>query len=141
MKYNEILQNVREEKKDIAKYLKDDENFRFEIATLITEARMYANFTQEDLSHTINTKQPSIARWEAAQSLPSLRSLKKIADALGTYLIPPKFGFSVEINMTQVGQNSFDANNAHVEIDNVPELPLVNLFSSDVQREQETLVR
>lgn len=92
---------MREDKKNPAKYLKDDDNFGSEVANLITEARIYVGYSQHELSKLINTKQPSIARWEAALSLPSLRSLKKIADALNTYLIPPKFGFMEEYEVKQ----------------------------------------
>lgn len=96
MKFKNLLDQLRNERKDQASYLKDDDNFKFEVSNLITEARMHSGFTQAQLSQLIKTSQPNIARWEAAQSLPSLRSLKKMADALGTYLIPPKFGFTVE---------------------------------------------
>lgn len=99
MKFQDLVEKFENDKRNIPEYLKNDSNFCFEVSNLITEARMHAELTQEELSKLIKTKQPSVARWEAAVSLPSLRSLKKIADALGTYLIPPKFGFMINWNI------------------------------------------
>lgn len=101
MKFRDLLNKIRKDKQNPSEYFRSDDNFRFEVANLITEARIYKGITQEELSIAIQTKQPSIARWEAAESLPSLRSLKKIADALGTYLIPPKFGFMENIKINE----------------------------------------
>ena len=101
MDFERLLQQVEEEKKTPSVYLRDDDNFQSEVSNLITEARIYAGLTQEELSKLIKTKQPSVARWEAAVSLPSLRSLKKIADALNTYLLPPKFGFMDEVKVNE----------------------------------------
>jgi len=106
MKLRELLDNVKKEKQNRPEYLKKDDNFKFEVSNLITEARMHAGITQEELSKLIGTKQPSVARWEAAVSLPSLRSLKKISDALGTYLIPPKFGFMENVKVSEVNSSN-----------------------------------
>jgi len=101
MKFRDLLHKINQEKQNPAEYLSDNDNFRFEVANLITEARIYAELTQEQLSQLIQTKQPSIARWEAGTSLPSLRSLKRIADAIGTYLLPPKFGFMQDVKIEE----------------------------------------
>ena len=93
MSFKNLVEKIKRDKKNVREYFRDDDNFNFEVANLITEARIHAGLTQEELANLINTKQSGIARWEAASSLPSLRTLKKIADALHTYLIPPKFGF------------------------------------------------
>lgn len=75
--------------------------FEFEVANLITEARYFSGLTQKDLADLIGTQQPSIARIEKGQSLPSLSFLLRIAKAMGTYLIAPKFGFMDEKSQNQ----------------------------------------
>jgi transcriptional regulator with XRE-family HTH domain len=111
MKFLDLVEKFKSDRKDYPTYLRDGENFQFEISSLITEARIHSGLTQKELSVLVGTGQPSIARWEAAVSLPSLRTLKKIADALNTYLVPPRFGFmedelkNVRIHVTLSTQN------------------------------------
>lgn len=62
-----------------------------EIADMVFRARISRRISQEKLSRLIGTKQSSIARLEAGKSLPSLRFLEKIAVALDTRLVAPKF--------------------------------------------------
>ena len=76
------------------KKLKRD--FRFEVASLITEARYHYKITQAQLAKKMGTQQPSIARMESGSALPSLSFLERLADSIGTYLIAPKFGFMVQ---------------------------------------------
>lgn len=83
------LKNLLEEKN-----LSYDLNF--EIADMLIEARIAKGLKQEDLAHLIDTKQPNIARIENGKSLPSLKTLDRIARALGSYLIAPKFAFLEE---------------------------------------------
>lgn len=87
-KAREILLRDSEFKKE---YYKKD--LAFEIAKILIEARIIKNVTQAELAKIVGTKQPSIARIERGESLPSLRFLQKIANAFHTYLIPPMFGF------------------------------------------------
>jgi transcriptional regulator with XRE-family HTH domain len=72
------------------------EDFEFEVGYLITELRLKFGLTQMELAKKIGTKQPSIARMESGAELPSLRILKKIADALKIKLTSPKFDYSPE---------------------------------------------
>jgi transcriptional regulator with XRE-family HTH domain len=65
----------------------------FEIGQMIVEARIKKGLTQEELASLLHTKQPSIARIENGQNLPSLSFLEKIAKALGTHLLAPRFAF------------------------------------------------
>lgn len=62
-----------------------------EIADSVFRSRVSKGISQEKLSKLVGTKQSSIARLEAGKNLPSLRFLEKIAMALGTKLIAPKF--------------------------------------------------
>lgn len=59
----------------------------FEIGQMIVEARILKGLTQQELAKLVHTKQPSIARLENGQQLPSLSFLKKIAKALKYNLI------------------------------------------------------
>ncbi len=76
-------------------------DFRFEVANLITEVRYHYKITQAQLAKKMKTHQPSIARIESGNTLPSLSFLEKLAHSVGTYLIAPKFGF-MEENVTQL---------------------------------------
>ena len=54
----------------------------FKLATTLIRLRLAKGLTQEDLAKLLNTKQESIARLEGGGSLPSLSTIKKLADAL-----------------------------------------------------------
>ena len=73
-----------------------DNDLEFDVANLITEARYHAGLTQEALAEKIGTKQSAIARAESGRAMPTLPFLQKIAKAIGTHLIAPKFGFMEE---------------------------------------------
>lgn len=64
------------------------------VGEMIIEARIIKKLTQSQLAELVGTKQPSIARIENGSSLPSLSFLQKIADALNTRLLPPRFELS-----------------------------------------------
>jgi len=82
-----LLQNKEFEKEYQKKSLS------WEIAKMIVRARLMKNMTQSKLAELVNTQQPSIARIESGERLPSLAILEKIAEAMGSYLIPPKIAF------------------------------------------------
>lgn len=88
-----IRKRIREDKKFAKEYADKGNEFALDVASLITEARLHFGLTQEALAKKIGTKQSSIARIERGSALPSLSFLQKIAKALGTPLIAPKFGF------------------------------------------------
>lgn len=105
MNFKEYSEKIKKQASESrSTYLRDKDNFEIEVTSLITEARLYAGLTQEKLAKLISTKQPSIARIENGSTMPSLNFLKKIADALNTYLEPPKFGFMIET--TEIKSNS-----------------------------------
>ena len=70
----------------------------FEIGQMVIEARIVKGITQAELAKLIKTQQPSIARLENGNTLPSLTLLERIAKALGTSLIAPRFAFLEEKN-------------------------------------------
>lgn len=58
----------------------------FELAEALIKARSEAALTQEQLAKRMGTTQAAIARLESGRSLPSTRTLQRIADATGTRL-------------------------------------------------------
>jgi transcriptional regulator with XRE-family HTH domain len=89
------VQNLKKElfkDKSFKKYFKQNKS-SYEIAVSVMEARISRGLSQAALAKKVGTKQPSIARLEKGSYLPSLGFLEKIAEALGTELILPKFKF------------------------------------------------
>ncbi len=82
---------IREKKIDLSK-----PNLRRELSNLITEARLYSGFSQSELAKAMETTQSSIARAEGGEMQPSVEFLERVAKAVGTTLIYPKFAFMVE---------------------------------------------
>ena len=83
--------NWREHKKQLMK----DPEFRKEYDALETEYKLAAalirlrlakGLTQAQLASLLNTKQESIARLESGSSLPSLSTVRRVADALDAEL-------------------------------------------------------
>jgi len=77
--------------KEHKKKLMGNPEFRTEYEALEPEYKLVADLirlrlakglTQEQLAKLLNTKQESIARLESGGSLPSLSTVKKVADAL-----------------------------------------------------------
>ena len=58
----------------------------YKFALTLIRLRLAKGLTQEDLARMLNTKQESIARLESGGSLPSLSTMKKIANVLGAEL-------------------------------------------------------
>ena len=86
----ELFKN-KEFKKEYNRY-----DLAFEIGEMVIDARVKLGMTQEGLAKKAETQQPSIARLENGSKLPSLSFLEKIARAMGTYLLAPKFAFLEE---------------------------------------------
>ena len=83
--------NWKEHRKNLLK----DPEFRAEYEALELEYRLAAalirlrlakGLTQAQLAELLNTKQESIARLESGSSLPSLSTVKRVADALDAEL-------------------------------------------------------
>jgi ribosome-binding protein aMBF1 (putative translation factor) len=58
----------------------------YKLAVALIRLRLAKGLTQEDLAKMLNTKQESIARLENGGSLPSLSTMKKLAEALDAEL-------------------------------------------------------
>ena len=83
--------NWREHKKR----LMNDPEFRaeyevleleYKLASALIQLRVSKGLTQEELATRLHTKQASIARLESGSSLPSLSTVKKVAEALNAEL-------------------------------------------------------
>jgi transcriptional regulator with XRE-family HTH domain len=91
MKNKKTQKNILDRKND----------FRFEVANLVTEVRYHYKLTQAQLAKKMGTQQPSIARIESGSTLPSLSFLEKLAESVGTYLIAPRFGFMEHCDVSE----------------------------------------
>lgn len=91
MKLNEYKKKALENPRFKKEY--ESYDLAFEIGQMVLEARIVKNISQKNLAEKLGTKQPSIARLESGRALPSLSFLEKIAHALDTHLIAPKFAF------------------------------------------------
>lgn len=80
--------------------LSDREFVAIKLGGLITSARLHSRMSQAELAEEIGTKQPSLARAEKGEVVPSVEFLYKIAKALKTEFVFPKFGFMEEREKT-----------------------------------------
>ncbi|HEU4983926.1 MAG TPA: helix-turn-helix transcriptional regulator [Acidobacteriaceae bacterium] len=71
----------------------------FAVAKAVIAARNRAGLTQTELARKMGTTQPVVARMEGGRIQPSLRTLKRLADATGSRLMirfePDRAGRSV----------------------------------------------
>lgn len=58
----------------------------YRLASSLIRLRLAKGLTQEDLAQLLHTKRESIARLESGNSLPSLSTVKKVANALDAEL-------------------------------------------------------
>lgn len=89
MKWQDAKKQLLNNEKIRKQYRKVD--LAYEVGKMVSEARIARNLTQANLAKLVGTKQPSIARIERGSYLPSLTFLEKIANALDTQLLPPRF--------------------------------------------------
>ena len=59
---------------------------KFALARAVIEARVAANLTQAQLARKMSTTQSAVARLESGKSLPSTKTLERLAEATGTRL-------------------------------------------------------
>ncbi|MFC1983217.1 helix-turn-helix domain-containing protein [Chloroflexota bacterium] len=83
--------NWREHKKQLMKdpeFRKEYESLEpeYKLAAALIRLRLAKGLTQAQLATLLNTKQESIARLESGSSLPSLSTVKRVADALDAEL-------------------------------------------------------
>lgn len=91
MKWSEVEKEILKDSLIRREYDKVD--LSYSIGKMVIDARISRGITQDDLAKRLGTKQPSVARVEAGNSLPSLSFLQRMAEALETELLPPRFAF------------------------------------------------
>lgn len=55
---------------------------QFEFRRALLEARIDAGLTQREMAERLGVKQPALARWEAGETMPTLDTLYRVAQAL-----------------------------------------------------------
>ena len=98
MDYKEFKNKLSSNRAFVEESSKPDLNF--EISQMIIDARLMRGLTQKQLADLVGTKQPSIARIESGMMLPTLPFLEKIAKALKTNLVAPKFSLAENLKVT-----------------------------------------
>lgn len=76
--------------------LSDKQLVAIKLGGMITAARLHSRLSQAELAKKIGTQQPSLARAEKGEVTPSVEFLYKIAKALKTEFVFPRFGFMGE---------------------------------------------
>ena len=94
---NKTLKQLREEllAKPGVRAAYEEHAPEFAIARAIIAARTGAGLSQAELAARMETSQPFVARLEGGRTLPSLRTLLKVAEATGTvpeFRLKPKQG-------------------------------------------------
>jgi transcriptional regulator with XRE-family HTH domain len=102
--------NWKEHKKQLMKNPELKEEYEalepeYQLVAALIRLRLARGLTQEGLARLLNTKQESIARLESGSSLPSLSTVKKVADALDAEL---------EINLRPKRQSAKDSLVTHL---------------------------
>lgn len=92
MKYTEFKKELFRNSE--LKKIRKKNQLAYDIANQVLDARMKKGLTQDQLAQKIGTKQPSIARIENGDSVPTLTFLEKIANALDVELTVPSLGLS-----------------------------------------------
>jgi ribosome-binding protein aMBF1 (putative translation factor) len=59
----------------------------FVLASALIDARNRAGLTQEELARKMGTTQPVVARLESGRTRPSMRTLERLAEAIGSRLL------------------------------------------------------
>lgn len=84
MNIKTYLKNLETQNPEAAEKVNKD--LAFQVGREIERNRISRNFTQAQLAKAIGTKQSGISRLERGSMLPSLATLKRIADFFGTYI-------------------------------------------------------
>jgi transcriptional regulator with XRE-family HTH domain len=95
-----MIMNWKEHKKQLMKdpaVRKEYEALEpeYKLASDLIRLRLSKGLTQEELARRVHTRQSAIARLESAGSLPSLSTVKRVAEALDADLyvaVQPKAG-------------------------------------------------
>ncbi|MFA6012919.1 MAG: helix-turn-helix transcriptional regulator [Desulfobacteraceae bacterium] len=79
-KMSDIKKELLQDKEFYSEYIQLEDAFA--LAAQLIRARKRANLTQEDVAKRMGTTQSVVARLESGHPMPSLRSLKRYAQAV-----------------------------------------------------------
>lgn len=79
-KMSDIKKELLQDKEFYSEYIQLEDEFA--LAAQLIRARKRANLTQEDVAKRMGTTQSVVARLESGNPMPSLRSLKRYAQAV-----------------------------------------------------------
>lgn len=79
-KMSDIKKELLQDKEFYSEYIQLEDEFA--LAAQLIRARKRANLTQEDVAKRMGTTQSVVARLESGHPMPSLRSLKRYAQAV-----------------------------------------------------------
>lgn len=77
---SDIKKELLQDKEFYSEYIQLEDEFA--LAAQLIRARKRANLTQEDVAKRMGTTQSVVARLESGHPMPSLRSLKRYAQAV-----------------------------------------------------------
>lgn len=81
---DELFAEWRKDPAYVSEYARLEEEFA--LAAALIDARGQAQLTQEDVATRMQTSQQAVARLEGGKGNPSLKTLRRFADATGTRL-------------------------------------------------------
>lgn len=87
MRFNDYI------KKNKDSNVEKNNDWKFDLAMIVTDARLRAGITQKELAERMGTKQPSVARVENVRTIPSIEFLMKLARAVDAELVLPALNF------------------------------------------------
>jgi len=79
-KMSDVKKELLQDKEFYSEYIQLEDEFA--LAAQLIKARKRANLTQEDVAKRMGTTQSVVARLESGHPMPSLRSLKRYAQAV-----------------------------------------------------------
>jgi len=77
---SDVKKELLQDKEFYSEYIQLEDEFA--LAAQLIKARKRANLTQEDVAKRMGTTQSVVARLESGHPMPSLRSLKRYAQAV-----------------------------------------------------------
>ena len=104
MKLSDYRKELTQQDSELAVRLERD--ISHQIGKMIVRARLLRGVTQEGLAKLAETQQPSIARMESGSSVPSLSFLKKVVEAMGYTLLPPRIAELEELDSIHINRDS-----------------------------------
>ena len=107
MKLDKLKKEYRKVSSEVERQVERD--LAFQTGLQIERLRILRGVTQEKLAKMIGTQQTSISRAESGGILQSLGFLRKIALALDTYVMAPRFA-ALEVVLSPI-QGPFNENN------------------------------